>query len=405
MPIMTRLTEILSEIAALKLPVDSDPRHAAEAILARRGSLEDSIAELKQLATQYNNGIREWEKKRNEYAELKRQSVLWMHKDIIQEKRTRINELKADISSKAKVINELEQERARRLRALEKEAEIAERTTAEVRGVLANATVEVKWDRAKSAFRVLGRDGTEPRLSDGERTVVAFCYWKELALKYIDAKQVTTLVVDDPLTSTDREYSWWLAERLGSLIRRCRTGSRVQVLVLTHNEELIRHIGDLFSGGTAHCMQLETRKRVVGDEFVSELVPMSCWLAQGSEYYYLFERAKAIKDGEQEVDAFGALNGLRRLLEAFLDFQSPSPRGKFDERLKRLSEKAEGISEQVGILLRFLHPMSHGSANSLVRTPAAEHVSARELAKATLHIIRKINLEHYEGMCRALKAK
>lgn len=259
---------------------------------------------------------------------------------------------------------------------------------------------------------VVQRDGQPARtLSEGERNAVALAYFlRSLFAAGVDLGNAT-VVVDDPITSLDREAMF----AAYALIQE-RTKTAGQVVLLTHDFEYFRLLLNGFSKqwdksqkrilqGDADELHfpalsvLESRSlgSGAGRATIVEAVP-SIIVKRASEYHYLFWRVGvAVRNGDPDnLPILG--NAARRLLEGFISFRAPHG-NNFQEKIDHVGREARLDSVLCMRVVKFLHGQSHreeARPTSSIDFPAVE----AELSMA-LDFIKQADGNHYRNMCTA----
>lgn len=200
-----------------------------------------------------------------------------------------------------------------------------------------------------SAYKFEILRGKEPahNLSEGECSLVAFCYFVAKLQDADSAGRDLIIYIDDPVSSLDTNHIYFMFSLIESELARPTRGADgtntcryEQLFVSTHNLDFLKYLKRLsrpsnVQGGVKHFL-LEQR------DGRSWLGPMPKHLRDYStEFNYLFGQIYQCRDPENskaDYDCFYNFgNNLRKFLEAYLFYRYPfrDDQEAKDERLKR----------------------------------------------------------------------
>jgi len=250
-------------------------------------------------------------------------------------------------------------------------------------------------------------------LSEGERNSIAYLYFlASLESDSIDKSQ-TVVVIDDPVTSLDRE-SMFAAFGLHTVY----LSGFAQTIFLTHDFEFFRlqanHLKSRYEVSQKKIREnnkeessyprvsiLEIKASINEEgKRSSKLKALSReLLLHSSEYHYLFYKvAKAIESkAEDEYPLLG--NAARRLVEGFAAFQAPQ-RITFGERINEIACD-NGIEQaHTQRVVKFMHGQSHRTSPNPVT--GLEIPAYEDELRAVLSFMRKADRRHFANMCKAV---
>jgi wobble nucleotide-excising tRNase len=257
--------------------------------------------------------------------------------------------------------------------------------------------------------------GTEPahNLSDGECSLVAFCYF--LARLEDTNTQGTRPVVwvDDPISSLDSNHVFFLFSLIESQLTRPTpdaTGANVfpypQVFVSTHNLEFFKYLRRLIPTGNekAHMRHFIVAKRDTGSSV--ECMP-EYLIKYTTEFNFLFnELHTCVNPANQPTNLHSFFNfgaNLRRFLEAYLYFKFPfannSADQDFTQRIKLFFGDGLGTDTFV---MRMAHEGAHlmGSMDRAMQPVERDEIS--KAAYAVLSAIRKADRAQYDALLSSI---
>ena len=163
-------------------------------------------------------------------------------------------------------------------------------------------------------------------MSEGERSLVAFCYFMA-KLEDTDTKGRDVFVfIDDPVSSLDANHVFFVFSLIENLIAAPATvghGGYSQLSISTHNLEFLKYLEKLSKPKTGgkefFCVEVDKRG--------SKVKSMPRYLRQYvTEFNYLFHQIYkcSMADPGEEHDCFYNFgNILRKFLEAYLFYRYP----------------------------------------------------------------------------------
>jgi wobble nucleotide-excising tRNase len=220
-------------------------------------------------------------------------------------------------------------ERMAALRAMLKdETRGAERVNALLANFFGHKALTLRSIESAGQYRFEIRRGSEQatHLSQGERGLVAFCYFVA-RLGDLETAAVKPLIwIDDPVSSLDGNHVFFLFSLIRYQILRAERYS--QLFVSTHNLDFLKFAMELVPRGTgtkAKCFLIER----IDDTSTIKLMP-KYFREQVSEFVYLFHYiyrcAHAPTDANVEELMAGYANNARKFLEIYLSYRYPGPR-------------------------------------------------------------------------------
>lgn len=279
-----------------------------------------------------------------------------------------LNEAKAEIEADEKKLEELTNERkaleaeGRRLRGmlealqaqLRDEKRGAERVNfylgQSLSGTNLRLQAEEEEGKATYKFRIMRDEQLAFNLSEGECSLVAFCYFLA-RLDDIHTKGKKPIIyIDDPISSLDNNHIFFIYSLIESAITMPLVGSDgldikdaagkpvtryEQLFISTHNLEFLKYLKRL--GGSKESKQVESF--LVSRKSTSSCISLMPEYLRSyiTELNYLFSEIHTCTDDANTAASYHSFynfgNNLRKFLEAFLFFKYPSNSVKKDKRL------------------------------------------------------------------------
>lgn len=209
-------------------------------------------------------------------------------------------------------------------------------------------------------------------LSDGEKTVVAFCYYVASTyerLSFDDDAQKLFFVIDDPISSLDYHYVYSVAQIVKSLGSRFNiSGRNLRFFVLTHNSAFFNIL----------C-----RNNIVDGRFAMYQGKIEKADQGGvAQYYDHLKDIYSVSHGGDIPHTTG--NSIRQVLEAIWHFDAPNY-GNLSEYLIN-SDFPELHGNDFIYLL--CNDQSHG-ASAMDLDPPIDEDGVRRACEAVLRLIKR----------------
>lgn len=261
-------------------------------------------------------------------------------------------------------------------------------------------------DKATVKFEVT-RDGRAAyNLSEGECSLIAFCYFMAKLDDPESKGKELIIYIDDPISSLDGNHIFFMFSLIESLIAKpikkdgANSYRYKQLFISTHNLDFLKYLKRL-SLPSKKITTGEGKTKSVSDHehFMierngasSNILPMPSYLRDYiTEFHYLFHQIYKCKDQAAAADShepfFGFGNNLRKFLEAYLFFKYPYHDDRNDafERIKKFFGEEEDTA--VALVNRLNNEFSHLEA---VPDRGFKPVEIPEIAKVANYVLDKI---------------
>ncbi|WOQ17586.1 AAA family ATPase [Raineyella sp. W15-4] len=286
-------------------------------------------------------------------------------------------------------------------------------------------------------------------LSEGEKTAISLLYFLKSLTNGGKERSNLTIVIDDPVSSLDDGLTVGISSLLWAELiqpevcgcgeeRPCTCSEAKnwrracgQVFLFTHSFELFRlwtnqldrlpssYHGNPNHGMTYRILELRAQAHSTPEGALSRRPKWIEWDASmgnktvrtklRSEYHYLFWKAADILTSSQvgpirpedEADlAAIAPNVCRRLLEGFFSYRYPQEMGNFRDQMKLAIDQLDNGASRTRMVW-YLHQYSH---NEYVDTNRGfRRGEASVIVRSVYGLINRIDPEHFDAMCEALK--
>lgn len=260
---------------------------------------------------------------------------------------------------------------------------------------------EIQVEAAETGYRLVRAGRPAERLSEGERTAIAFIYFlRSLKDQSFDLAN-GIVVIDDPVSSLDANSSFCAFGFMKSRLKDVG-----QLVILTHNHMLLRSVIRWLKhlpGRSKNCgyFMLQCDSGVNGRS--SRIADLDSLLVNyESDYHYLFKRVMQGSElpGQLPLEDYYQLpNIARRLLETFIAFKVPST-----ETLHAKLESLPGDPAAKARIYQFVQAFSHDDAIGDEGEGALALAEGPAVLRSLLQLVRESDLEHYTRMTEAIKA-
>jgi wobble nucleotide-excising tRNase len=240
-------------------------------------------------------------------------------------------------------------------------------------GSLRLENVEVS-DGSGSRFKVFRGRTPAYNLSEGECSLVAFCYFIARLEAADSVGKELVIFIDDPISSLDENHIFFIYSLIQSLVacrRRDSSGADVldgnrkpifryrQLFIATHNLDFLKY-----------CKRLDRPKKdcahflVLSKADGSHIEEMPAYLRDYvTEFNFLFDEICVCADPANQKNrkhsfySFG--NNLRKFLEAYLFFKYPSAMGERVDHQRRVEQFFKGEVASEPLVQRLVNELSH----------------------------------------------
>ncbi len=281
--------------------------------------------------------------------------------------------------------------------------------------------LEAMEDTETSAFKFQILRGSTPayNLSEGECSLVAFCYFIAKLQDAESQNKKLVIFIDDPVSSLDSNHIFFVFSLIQSLIAKPEEdadGNRItdasgrpvyryeQLFISTHSLEFLKYLNKLSQPKNDHEHFL-----VISSDQGSTLQLMPAYLRMYiTELNYLFGEIYTCADpmnaAEQHHCFYNFGNNLRKFLEAFLFFKFPfaiSDKADYDRRI-RLFFRSDVSTD--ALVNRITHEFSHlGSALERCVQPV-DHAEIAKLARFVLQKIKENDEEQFRCFLKSIES-
>ncbi|WP_445490590.1 AAA family ATPase [Rhodopseudomonas sp. RCAM05734] len=241
-------------------------------------------------------------------------------------------------------------------------------------------------------YRVYRNGKPARRLSEGERTAVAFIYFiVQLGDQDFNLKD-GVVVIDDPVSSLDASSLYQAFAFLKNAVKDAK-----QVFLLTHNFSFLRLVLNWLesvkkSEGKKQFYMLVCKADATGR--YSSIVGLDrALIDHPTEYHFLFKTLATFQSDGTIAGCYHIPNVTRKVLETFLDFHVPERKALY----AKLADVPFDENKKAAIY-KFANDLSHFTGQGF--EPGLVQESQKNAAYL-LEMIKELAPQHYQGMISA----
>ncbi len=240
-------------------------------------------------------------------------------------------------------------------------------------------------------------------LSEGEKTAIALMYFlSKLKEENFDLCN-GIIVIDDPISSLDSNSIYQAFGFIKSEISDAN-----QIFILTHNFDFFKNVKHWFKRD-----YMKDKSKRMADLFMiknfyeekkrmATVSPLDNLLKKyNSEYHYLFKLLYDSRDMESFVEVYPLPNVARKFMETFLPFKFPSETNH-DKLFSKAKKKVGFDPEKIEKIKRFINAHSHADIDEMTGWDISQWSEGKDIIRDILDLVKKLDEEHYEGLCKAL---
>ena len=245
---------------------------------------------------------------------------------------------------------------------------------------------DLEFQSNDEGYRVLRRGKPARRLSEGEKTAIAFLYFVvQLGDHEFDVKE-GIVVIDDPISSLDSSAIYQAFACLKNAVKDAK-----QVFLLTHNFEFLKLLLDwLKQTKKAASYYMIVCAETEADRVASIIALDQMLIDHPTEYHFLFKMLYTFKSDGRIATCYHIPNIARKLLETFLEFHSPSVESPY----KKL-EAVNFDENKKTAIYKFTNDLSHRTGKGFDPAIVAE---SQKNVRFLLEMIESLAPAHYQGL-------
>lgn len=253
----------------------------------------------------------------------------------------------------------------------------------------------------KGEFEILRNGQKADNLSEGECTLIGFCYFMaKLQDLKTDGEKPYIIWIDDPISSLDSNHIFFIFSLINSELFEDTKLKYKQLFISTHNLDFLKYLKRLADKSE------KTYYMIQKDENGSKIVDMPKFLKDyTTEFSYLFEQIykhKNINEIDNEdtktILTYNFGNNLRKFLEIYLFFKYPQKKSLGVETIERFF----GSTQNAILLNRYIQEYSHLREIIERGMKPLDIPESKKIAEFILETIKNKDPEQYEALCESI---
>ncbi|NMM28973.1 MAG: AAA family ATPase [Glaciimonas sp.] len=248
-----------------------------------------------------------------------------------------------DETAKAALLVKEQREKINALKSqLRDESKGADRVNFYLNHFFGHDALSLKAEESEGRYRfeVIRNDNKAHHLSEGECSLVAFCYFMA-KLEDIETKNNSPIIwIDDPISSLDENHIFFLFSLIDNEI--VKNDTFKQLFISTHNLDFLKYLKRLYSKDLAG-KDIERRYFIIEKGSTGSIIRlMPSYLKDYvTEFNYLFHQVyKCATADTNSIEInhdcfYNYANNARKFLEAYLYYRYPNANEKDNGKLSR----------------------------------------------------------------------
>jgi wobble nucleotide-excising tRNase len=259
----------------------------------------------------------------------------------------------------------------------------------------------------KIRFEIIRDNKKAYNLSEGECSLIAFCYFMAKLEDNETTEKSPIIWIDDPISSLDSDHIFFIYSLISSKI--VEKNNFEQLFIATHNLDFLKYLKRLPSE------KRETQKFIIQRESIkSQIKLMPSYLKDYvTEFNFLFHQiykiAKTDLSKEENLSiCYNFGNNARKFLEALLFYKYPSKLGKESRKAneERLLKYFKNDNLKTALIQRVTNEYSH-LEETLDRgmVPIENSELFQKVAQLILDQIHENDKDQYEALLESIEDK
>lgn len=262
----------------------------------------------------------------------------------------------------------------------------------------------------KTKFIIKRGDVHAHNLSEGECSLIAFCYFiAKMADELAGPDSEKLLIyIDDPISSLDNNHIFFMFSLIENMI--CKEKKYGQLFISTHNLDFLKYIKRLTipfdENNKALISHYTVDKKKKDTDEKSYLLPMQSYLKDYvTEYNFLFKEiynmAKPASGDKYRIyentysHIYNLPNNMRKFLECYLFYRFPNT----DDPLSSISKLFDGnIPALVNRIINEYSHLTWGERGTL----AVDVSEAETVAQEILRAVKSKDADHFNALCESV---
>lgn len=315
-----------------------------------------------------------------------------------------IKELENTLESKDKEIKDKEQEIEKIKKEIQKlqdslsdEKAGADKANKYLKSFFGNNQLEFKSiPEKKGEFKIHRNNEAAKNLSEGECSLLAFCYFVA-KLQDKDTKDKKPIIwIDDPICSLDNNHIFFIFSLIESQIAKPK--NYTQLFISTHNLDFLRYLKSLT--GFQWRDNKKTPMFLIEKQQSSTIKNLPPYMQKYiTEFNYLFEQIyKCSNEQDNAIETFyNVANNIRKFLESYLFFKYPNVDSLMSKYEKFFKDNQEAV-----FINRIINEFSHLEENPERANEPLDLLEIQKVSKIVIETIKQKDKEQFNALLESI---
>ena len=314
-----------------------------------------------------------------------------------------INAFKANLTIKKQEIEENENKIKKLKNSMSSEQASADKINKYLKSHFGNNVLEFRaLEENKAEFKIYRNGAEADNLSEGECSLVGFCYFMA---KLQNADKKSIVWIDDPISSLDSNHIFFIFSLIDSELFENKDLKFNQLFISTHNLDFLKYLKKLKSASSNKRSLYIIEKNENG----SQIKDMPKFLKNyTTEFNYLFEQIYNHKNIGEITDedikttlVYNFGNNLRKFLEIYLFFKYPTEKSFGAEVIEQFFKSDSDKTIQI-LINRYANEFSH-LREILERGMKPINIpESKKIAEFVLKTIKLKDPEQFKALCESI---
>lgn len=264
-------------------------------------------------------------------------------------------------------------------------------------------------------FQIKRKDEVAYNLSEGECSLVAFCYFMAKLEDINSVDKDLIIYIDDPISSLDSNHIFFIYSLIEGLIAspdKLPTGENTyrykQLFISTHNLDFLKYLKRLSIPKKPGSKRKDIQHFMISERTHSNVIEIMPKYLKSyvTEFNYLFSEicncAEPLNSSEDHHSFYNFGNNLRKFLEAFLYFKYPYTNNENEDHKNKIADFFGGNPIDAPLVHRITNEYSHLVS---IFDRSMQPIDNDEIAKMARFVLQKIKANdpaQYQGLLKSV---
>lgn len=249
----------------------------------------------------------------------------------------------------------------------------------------------------KGEFTIRRNNEAAKNLSEGECSLLAFCYFVAKLQDRATKDKKPIIWIDDPICSLDNNHIFFIFSLIESQIAKPK--NYTQLFISTHNLDFLRYLKSL-TGFQWRDNKNKTPMFLVEKQQSSTIKNLPPYMQKYiTEFNYLFEQIyKCSNEQDNTIETFyNVANNIRKFLESYLFFKYPNVDSLMSKYEKFFKDNQEAV-----FINRIINEFSHLEENPERANEPLDLLEIQKVSKIVIETIKQKDKEQFNALLESI---